>query len=443
MKPLPSSPAKLLPLSFLIVILLGTFLLLLPFSTYKSLSFIDTLFTATSATCVTGLTVVDVGKAFTFFGQIVILLCIQIGGLGLMTFSSLIAILMGRSLSFRDRTIVVESFLPFPLKGIPNIIKQIILYTFVIEFLGAILLFISFSKRLTFWDGVKFSVFHSISAFCNAGFSLFSDNLASFRGDALVNLTVIILIFLGGIGFFPLKVILGFLVAKLKKERFKIPLHFKIVFLTSLTLIITGALLFSLLEWNNVLKGIPIKEKILASIFQAVTPRTAGFNTVNISMITSATTFLILILMFIGASPGSTGGGIKTSTFFIVFYQIINRLKGKRGLSFSSRKIPEDTVGKAFLVFFISLGIVSLSSFLIFSFQNNFGFDALLFEVFSAFGTVGLSKGITPFLYPISKVIIIMTMFIGRVGPLTLIYTLRESKEMEGITYPEEKIMVG
>lgn len=443
MKPLPSSPVKFLPLSFILVILSGTFLLLLPFSTQRSIGFIDTLFTATSATCVTGLTVVDVGKTFTLFGQIVILLCIQIGGLGLMTFSSLIAILMGRSLSFKDRTLVVESFLPFPVKGIPNIIKQIIIYTFAIEILGAIILFIDFSKRFTFWDGVKFSIFHSISAFCNAGFSLFSDNLASFRGDILVNLVIITLIFLGGIGFFPLKVMAGFIIAKIKKERFKIPLHFKIVLTTSLSLIITGALLFLILEWNNVLKGIPIEEKILASIFQAVTPRTAGFNTVDISMIGSATTFLIIILMFIGASPGSTGGGIKTSTFFIVFYQIVNRLKGKRGISFSSRRIPEDTIGKAFLVFFVSLGIVSLSSFLIFAFQKNIGFDSLLFEVFSAFGTVGLSKGITPFLYSTSKVIIIMTMFTGRVGPLTLIYSLREPKEVEGITYPEEKVMVG
>ncbi len=443
MKQNPLPPSKILPLSFLIVIFSGTILLLLPISAKRSLSFIDALFTASSATCVTGLTVLDVGKTFTLFGQLVILLCIQIGGLGLMTFSSLVAILMGRSLSFKDRTLVIESFLPFPVKGIPNIIKQIILYTFLIELFGAIFLFMSFSRRFDFWESLKLSIFHSVSAFCNAGFSLFSDNLYSFREDILVNITVIFLIFLGGIGFFPIKVITGFIVSKIKKERFKPPLHFKIVILTSFFLILAGALIFSLLEWNNTLKGFSLKGKIIASVFQAVTPRTAGFNTVNISMLASGTTLLIMILMFIGASPGSTGGGIKTSTFFIILYQIRSRLKGERGLSFSSRKIPLDIVNKAFAVFFISIGIVILSSFLILTFEKDAKFDVLIFEVFSAFGTVGLSKGITPFLNSISKVIIILTMFIGRVGPVTLVYTLREPKEIEGITYPEEKVMVG
>ncbi len=437
------SPSKILPLSFLMVILSGTILLLLPISAHRNLNFIDALFTATSATCVTGLTVFDVGKTFTLFGQLIILLCIQIGGLGLMTFSSLVAILMGRSLSFKDRTLVIESFLPFPVKGIPNIIKQIILYTFLIELLGGIFLFLSFSKRFHFWESLKFSIFHSVSAFCNAGFSLFSDNLYSFREDVLFNITVIFLIFLGGIGFFPLKVIAGFIKAKMKKERFKPPLHFKIVILTSFFLILTGALVFSLLEWNNTLKELSLKGKILASIFQAVTPRTAGFNTVNISMLASGTTLLIMILMFIGASPGSTGGGIKTSTFFILLYQIKSRLKGEKGILFSARRIPQDIVSKAFMVFFVSIGIVILSSFLILTFQKGGKFDVLIFEVFSAFGTVGLSKGVTPFLNSISKIIIILTMFIGRVGPVTLVYTLREPKEMEGITYPEEKVMVG
>lgn len=436
-------PSKILPLSFLIVIFSGTILLLIPISAKRSSSFIDTLFTATSATCVTGLTVLDVGKTFTLFGQLIILLCIQIGGLGLMTFSSLVAILMGRSLSFKDRTLITESFLPFPVKGISNIIKEIVLYAFLIELFGVIFLFLSFSKRFQFWESIKLSIFHSVSAFCNAGFSLFSDNLTSFREDILVNITVIFLIFLGGIGFFPLKVITGFIISKIKKERFKPPLHFKIVILTSLLLILTGALIFSLLECNNTLKGLSPKGKVLASIFQVITPRTAGFNTVDISMLTNGTTLLIMILMFIGASPGSTGGGIKTSTLFILLYQIKSRLKGERGVLFSSRKIPSDIANKAFAVFFISIGVVILSSFLILTFQKGGKFDVLIFEVFSAFGTVGLSKGITPFLNSISKVIIILTMFIGRVGPVTLVYTLREPREIEEITYPEEKVMVG
>lgn len=439
----PLPPSKIIPLSFLIVILLGTILLLLPISSKRSLSFIDILFTATSATCVTGLTVLDVGETFTHFGQFIILSCIQIGGLGLMTFSSLVAILMGRSLSFKDRTLVIESFLPFHVKGIPNIIKQIVLYTFLIELFGGIFLFLSFSKRFQFWESVKLSIFHSVSAFCNAGFSLFSDNLCSFREDIIVNITVILLIFLGGIGFFSIKVITGFVISKIKKERFKPPLHFKIVILTSLFLILIGAFIFSLLEWNNTLKGLSPREKILASIFQAVTPRTAGFNTLDISMIASGTTLLIMILMFIGASPGSTGGGIKTSTFFILLYQIKSRLKGERGVFFSSRKIPSDIVNKALVVFFVSIGVVILSSFLILTFQKGGKFEVIIFEVFSAFGTVGLSKGITPLLNSISKIIIILTMFIGRVGPVILVYILKEPKEIEEITYPEEKVMVG
>jgi len=437
------SPSRILPISFLVVIFLGTILLLLPISYKKSLSFIDALFTITSATCVTGLTVVDTGKTFTLFGQLIVLLCIQIGGLGLMTFSSLVALFRGKSLSFRDRTIVVESFLPYPVRGIPNIIKQIFLYTFIIEFLGAFFLFMSFSKKFPLWDSIKLSIFHSVSAFCNAGFSLFSENLCSFRGDVLVNITIISLIFLGGIGFFSLKVITSFILSKVKKQKFRFPLHFKIVFSTSLILILAGSILFFLLEWNNTLKGFPLKEKVLASLFQAVTPRTAGFNTVNISMINGATTLLLIALMFIGASPGSTGGGIKTSTFFVILYQVKSRLKGEREIFFSSRKIPREIVSKAFMIFFLSLFITITVFFLILTFQENARFDVLLFEVISAFGTVGLSKGITPFLNTISKVIIMLTMFIGRVGPVTIFYSLKEPREVEGISYPEEKIMIG
>lgn len=443
MRPNHLSPSKVLVLSFIIVIFSGTLLLLLPFSRTKELSFIDTLFTAASATCVTGLTVVDVGKTFTLFGQFVILLCIQIGGLGLMLFSSLIAILMGKGLSFKDRTLVIDTFLPFPVKGISNIVKQIILYTFVIEFGGACLLFVSFSKRFQFWESMKLSVFHSVSAFCNAGFSLFSDNLVSYRGDPIVNLTVIFLIFFGGIGFFSLKVITGFIMANFKKKRFKIPLHFKIVFITSIFLVITGAILFYVLERNDALERLSFKEKILSSLFQAVTPRTAGFNTIDTSIISSGTTLLLMILMFIGASPGSTGGGIKTSTFYIILAYIRGRLKGERSIFAFSRNVPLEIASKAFVIFFLSAGLVIISSFLILALQDDITFDRIVFEVTSAFGTVGLSKGITPFLNSLSKIIIIMTMFAGRVGTVTLVYTLREPKEFEGITYPEERVMVG
>ncbi|MGQ9618480.1 MAG: TrkH family potassium uptake protein [Candidatus Aminicenantia bacterium] len=437
------SPYKIISLSFLIVIISGTILLLLPISRAKSITIIDVLFTSTSATCVTGLTVIDIGKDLTIFGQIVILICIQIGGLGLMTFSSLIAVLIGRGLSFKDKTIVVEAFLPFPVKGVHSLIKEIFLYTFLIEFVGAFLLFIRFSEKFHFWESVKLSIFHSISAFCNAGFSLFSNNLMSFRGDLLINITVIALIFLGGIGFFSLRILAEFLIQRTKRERFKIPLHFRIVVLNSILLILAGSILIAILEWDNTLKLYSLKEKIIASVFQAVTPRTAGFNTIDISRLTSATTFLIMILMFIGASPGSTGGGIKTSTFFIIISFLRSRLKGGKSIVFASRNISFEVAYKAFVIFFISLSVVIVSSFLLFIFQKPAKFDSVLFEVFSAFGTVGLSKGLTPFLKTISKVIIIMTMFIGRVGPVTLVYALSEAKEREGISFPEERVMVG
>ncbi len=437
------SPQQILVLSFLVVIILGTIILSLPISKNKPLSFIDTLFTATSATCVTGLTVTDIGKTFNFLGQMVILICIQIGGLGLMTFSSLVAVLIGKSLSFKDKTIAIESFLPFPIKGISHLIKEIVIYTISIELIGAIVFLGRFYHKFSFPESVKLAIFHSISSFCNAGFSLFQDNLMSFRGDVVVNLTTIILIFLGGLGFFSIKVMTGFLITKIKKERFKIPIHFKIVLITSLLLILGGAILFSLFEWNNILKPYPFGEKLLISFFHSVTPRTAGFNTIDISMLTGSSTLLIIILMFVGASPGSTGGGIKTSTFFIILSYLGNILKGRDSVIFSSRKISLKVIQKAFTVFFLSLFVAMLSAFLLLVIQRDERFDVILFEVFSAFGTVGLSKGLTPLLLPLSKFIIILTMFIGRIGPVTLVYTLSEPREMEGISYPEEKVMVG
>lgn len=442
------TPSRIFILSFLGAILIGTFLLLLPFTTTNDrLSFIDALFTSASAVCVTGLVVIDLGRDLTIWGQWITLILFQLGGLGIVTFSTVFFVLMGRSIPLKEREIVQATFLHDPRKDLKSIIKSILILTFFYEAFGALFLFTCFFKEFPFSKAIYYAIYHSVSAFNNCGYSLFSDSLIRYQGDLTVNLTVIGLIIIGGIGFIVQYEIL----AKFRGFQKRLSIHTKIVLLTTIILIFSGALLFYLFEEKNVIKGIPIKNRILASLFQSVTPRTCGFNTVEIGALTNATILLMLVLMFIGASPGSTGGGVKTTSIALLLLMFWNRLKGNDEVNLFERTIPRENVSRIISIIFASaFCIFIISSFLLITCPSSLSqgesrrfFVEYLFETISAFGTVGLSMGITQKLSNIQKLAIILMMFVGRVGPLTFAFSLLKATRKGSIIYAEEGVMVG
>ena len=422
------------------VITIGTILLNLPSasSTAKSIGFINALFTATSATCVTGLIVLDTGRDFSIFGQLVILILLQCGGLGIMTMSTMLAFLAGKRISLRQRLIMQESLNQFSIGGLVRLAKYILIFTGVIEMIGAAILFSCWYKTYSLLQALGLAVFHSISAFCNAGFSLFSDNLMHYKGDLMINLTFIILIILGGIGFLVLLELFQY-----GKNR-TLSLHAKLALNMSLVLTLIGFIIIFFAEFNNTstMGNLAFSEKIYSSIFQSVTARTAGFNTISIGGMQNATLFLMIVLMFVGASPSSTGGGVKTTTFGLLILYVWSSLKGKEEIQIFKRRIPQDIILKALTVITLSLGLVIVMTILL-SYIEGEDFIKVLFEVVSAFGTVGLSTDITSSLSIAGKIIIIITMFTGRIGPLGLALALIQKREPEIIKYPEEKIMVG
>lgn len=435
------APPQLISLSFIFVILMGTGFLLIPEATVSgNISFIDALFTVSSATCVTGLIVVDTGSYFTRFGQMVILILIQIGGLGLMTITTFFALLLGRGMSVRESVVMREALNIKLISRIPNLIVSILIVTFVSEALGALLLWIAWSGFDKFeWGSVLYySIFHSISAFCNAGFSLFKNNLEDFRGDFITNITVTSLIIFGGLGFIAIINLIRTFIFR----QGKITLHTKLVLIVTFVLIISGTFLILWIEWNNAFGDLPFSGKLMAAYFQSVTPRTAGFNTVNISQLTYASYFLIIIFMFIGASPGGTGGGIKTSTVGVIIASIRSMLKGRSTTEIFKRNIPRDIINSAFVLIIMVLIILSVFTFILLLTQKGEPMH-ILFELFSAFGTVGLSAGMTPNLTTLGKLIIILTMFMGRIGPVTLALALSQKREKATYEYPDESVMIG
>ena len=422
------------------VITIGTILLNLPSasSTAKSIGFINALFTATSATCVTGLIVLDTGKDFSTFGQSVILILLQCGGLGIMTMSTMFAFLVGKKISLKQRLIMQESLNQFSIGGLVRLAKYILIFTAAIEIIGATILFFCWQRTYPPLQALGLAVFHSISAFCNAGFSLFSDSIMRYKGDLVINLTFIVLIILGGIGFLVILELFQY-----GKNR-NLSLHAKLTLKISIILILIGFIIIFFVESNNpsTLGNLSFSEKIYGSIFQSVTARTAGFNTIHIGSMQSAALFLIIILMFIGASPSSTGGGVKTTTFGLLMLYVWSSLKGKEEIQISKRRISQDIISKALAVITLSLGLVITMTILLSCVEGK-NFIEVLFEVVSAFGTVGLSTGITSSLSIAGKIIIIITMFTGRIGPLGLALSLIQKRGPEMIRYPEEKIMVG
>jgi trk system potassium uptake protein TrkH len=428
-------PARIIIASFLIAIFIGTCILLLPISTYKGISLIDALFTATSAVCVTGLIVHDTPTFFTPFGKWVILLLFQLGGLGIMTFSTMFALMVGRGITIKERRILTVVFENEEI-DLKLLLRWIFLFTFLLEGAGFVLLRIHWRDKTPFY-----ALFHAISAFCNAGFSLYSDSFQGFRSDLFLNLIVTLLIIVGGMGFLASFDLVRFLMSKLRRKEARLALHTKIVLVMTLILISLGTLLILSFEEGGLFRGYPLKDKLLASYFQSVTARTAGFNTVQIDSLKPASKLLLIALMFVGASPGSTGGGIKTVTFALVILGILSILKGKKQIRVFRRAVPLEIFEKAIVIFVLSIGWILIATMLLLLSEGG-EFLKILFEVVSAFGTVGLSCGITSSLTPIGKFIIILTMFFGRIGPMTLAIALAGREEGE-FRLPEEKVMVG
>lgn len=430
-------------LGFAVIILIGSFLLSLPIATQngKGLDGLDAFFTATSATCVTGLVVVDTGSTFSLFGELVILSLIQIGGLGFMTFATLIALLIGRKISFRERLLIQESLNYTSPQGSVKLIKTILLFTLIAEGFGSLLLAIRFSFDMPLQKAIYYGIFHAVSNFNNAGFDLMGEfrSLTGYVDDPTVTLTVCILIILGGIGFI--------VVHNVYENRTfrKISLHSKVVLATTAILLTVGTILIFILEYNNpkTLQPLSLGGKVLASFFHSVTPRTAGSNTLNIPDLTISTLFLTIIFMFIGASPGSTGGGIKTTTFATLMGAAWSQIKGKRDVEFFRYRIIPTMIYKSLTIILIALMLIIGVTMILSITEPTNDFLMILFETVSAFGTVGLSMGLTPELTTVGKIIISIAMFIGRLGPLTVAIALAAQIENEHYRHPEGKFMIG
>ncbi|MGJ7921060.1 TrkH family potassium uptake protein [Neobacillus sp. LXY-4] len=436
------NPAQTLSLGFLGLIGIGTFLLMLPFATKDRhhLSFIDALFEATSAVCVTGLVVTDTETTFTIFGQIVLMVLIQIGGLGFMTIGILIALFLGKNIGLQGRLMIQESLNQLTLAGMVRLVKFVVGFTFIVEGIGAVILAARWASDFGLPKALYLGLFHSISAFNNAGFDIMGDfrSLTEYVGDFTVIMTISSLLIIGGIGYTVILDILR------KKSLKKLSLHTKLVLIMTLILNVVGTVLILILEYNNpgTLGGLGLKDKILGAYFHGVVPRTAGFNSLNTAELSLSSQFVTMVLMFIGGGSGGTAGGIKVSTFVIIILAVWTLIRGKEEVNIMERRIPKELIFRAFSITVYSLFVVFLILFIL-TITENAPLNVLIFEVISAFGTVGMSMGLTPDLSLPGKVIIAFLMFIGRVGPLTIAFALAKAKKKVPLKYVEEKIMIG
>ncbi|MFD2673673.1 TrkH family potassium uptake protein [Marinicrinis sediminis] len=428
---------------FMLVTIVGALLLSLPIASEKGqdLSFIDALFTSTSAVCVTGLIVIDTPSQFSVFGEMVIMVLIQIGGLGFMTFSVLIAVLLGKRIGLRERMLLQQSTNAVNPAGVVKLSLGIFFIALVVETVAAAILTIRFAPDLGWSRASYYAVFHAISAFNNAGFSLWPDNLMRYVGDPVVNMVITMLFLIGGIGFFVVLDVIR------KRKWVAFSLHTKIVLSASLFLCVAGPLVITLIEWFNpkTFGMLSFSERLWAGYFQGVVTRTAGFNTLNIPDMMTASQFVMIFFMFIGASSGSTGGGIKTNTMVILLLSIWSTIRGEKHMHIFKRRIAIDLVFRALAVVMISIMVVLLSALLLTLTEHSLqkDFMEILFESTSAFATVGLSMGLTYELSFWGKVVIIATMFIGRLGPLTLAYAMSQTSNQQDYKYVEEKLMIG
>jgi len=431
------NPPQLLALSFAACIVLGTILLKLPIAAKEPVPWIDAMFTAASATTVTGLGTVDIGSTYTTFGQIVIMVLVQIGGLGLMTFAVLILLMLGRKVGLKQRILIQESFNQTSLGGLIRLVRLLFLFTISIEAIAFIILAERWIPEYGWGKGMYYSLFHTITAFNNAGFSLWPDNLIRYVGDPVVNLVISGLLIIGGIGFTVLADIWQ------KKSFRSLSLHTKLMLVGTLGLNVIAMLAFFILEYGNpgTLGHLSVWDRLWASYFQAVSPRTAGFNTIPIQNMTTPSLLLMGVLMFIGAGSASTASGIKVTTFMVVILATISFLRGKEETAFFRRTIKRQTIVRSLAIIVVSMLFVLLSLFAL-TITEHKPFLSLLFETLSAFGTVGLTIDITPHLSAAGKIIIMLLMFIGRVGPLTFAFLFAKRKE-SSVKYPSEEVFTG
>lgn len=453
------NPAQLFIGSFVIIILFGAILLLLPNATHDGISLVDALFTSTSAVCVTGLIVVDTGSYFTFFGQLVILGLFQIGGIGIMTFTSFFSYFFKGETTFESQLMLNQVVSSDRLSQVFDTLRRIIITTFSVELVGTVLIFFSVREDLfaDIYDKTFFSVFHAVSGFCNAGFSTLSNSLydADFRFIYSFQMVVALLFVFGGLGFpivfnitGTIKDIIRFrwLNTKLRKSIFYHPEHFnvnsKIVLTTTALLLFLGTLMFYILEYNNTLQEHNWYGKIVTAFFGASTPRTAGFNSVDTSALHVSTILMVIGLMWIGASPGSTGGGIKTSTFALAFMNCLKIARGRDKIQIFKREVSNISVNRASAIILMSLVFLSISIFLITVLDGEVGLLNIVFECFSAFSTVGLSLGVTSEFSGASKMVLIFTMLIGRVGTLSLLIALVKKAKYQKYNYPTEDVLI-
>lgn len=445
-------PATTFIFSFILLILFGVSLLMMPEMTTieGSMSFIDALFTSTSAVCVTGLTVVDTATYFTFKGQLLILILIQLGGIGIISFAAFFATFLKEGIGLKQQTIIQDLLSEKSLLNTKSLLRQIIYYTFLIETIGAVVIYSLWSPKIEFnslGEKIFVSIFHSIAAFCNAGFSTFTDNLMdeNVKNSYVIHLSIAVLIILGGLGFSAINDLFGI---KHLRERLQQPwkqwqLSTKIAVYTSAGLVLFGGLLFFVLEQENTLSGMKPVEAVITSLFQSVTTRTAGFNTLDIGLLGTPILIILIILMFIGASSGSTGGGIKTSTFFLMLYSAYATLRGEKKIEVGKKHISFDLLYKAFTILFFASSFVITGTIVLSITEPDINILQLVFEEVSAFATVGLSTGITENLSYAGKIVIIITMFIGRISTLTLFFSLSIPAKRFAHHYPEAHIMVG
>lgn len=435
-----SNPALFLSLGFAILIIIGGVLLSLPVFTKsgKPTNFIDSLFVAASASCVTGLTTVNTASHWNTYGHILLIILIQIGGLGVMTLATFFPLLLRKKIGLKSRQILKEQMNIDSLNGIMKLFKYVLIFTFIVEFIGAFLLSLRFVPAYGMGKGWWYSIFHSISAFCNAGFDLLGDSIYPLRNDLLVNLTLMSLVVIGGLGFMVTAEIF-------KKRNFKkLTVHSRLVLIISGVLLVLGTLVFFLIERQagGVLYKESLRNSLIQSSFQSVSARTAGFYSVDLSKIKSASVLFLIILMIIGGSPGSTAGGLKTTTFGVLILSTISMIKNEDEVTIFKRHIDPKTIRKALAIIMVYIGLIFTVIFIL-SLSENFSIIDISYEVSSAFATVGASRGITGDLSNLAKILLLISMYLGRIGPMTMAYSLGLKSKTKYIRYPEANISIG
>ncbi|MHC1720640.1 MAG: TrkH family potassium uptake protein [Clostridiaceae bacterium] len=436
------TPVRILALGFAAVIFAGAVLLALPISAAdgRSTPFIDCFFVSTSATCVTGLVTVDTGTHWSYFGKTVILFLIELGGLGFMSFATLFALIFGKVITLKERLLMQEALNSLKLQGMVSLVRYVLIFTFSVQAVAALILSTQFIPQFGLAKGIYYSIFHSVSAFCNAGIDLFGNysSVTSYYDNPVVIITIGSLIIIGGMGFYVWQ--------ELYRNRFRrLSVNTRLVLIITAILIIGGTILMFLFEVNNpaTIKNMPLKDQMINAWFAAVTPRTAGFNSISTADMSPAGRFLTIILMFIGGSPGSTAGGIKTTTFGLLLFTVISIVRGRQDTEIFKKRISRELVTRAITIAFIAVILVTLVVMILCVTETGAPLEYLLYEAVSAFGTVGLTLGLTPNLSDAGKIVLALTMYCGRLGPLTLAIAFAKRSYMKGIKYPEDKIIVG